>query len=108
MVPKFDFKTVDGAIEGLKNPNLATRYLAWTALHEMGAKAEPKLNELFEGSSDPRLRARALWLLGKIDGRGEHFVERALSDSDENIRIVGLRLARQLKLDLPAVVAKVV
>jgi len=93
--PKLDFDTVAGAIEALQNPALSVRYLAWTALHKMGAKAEPALLKLY-GSENPRFRARALWLLGKIPGRGQHYVELAAGDRNSDIRIVAIRLARQL------------
>ncbi len=79
----------------LRNPNLAVRYKAWTALHEMGAAAESELLKLF-ADPNPRLQARALWLLGKIDGRGQHYVELARSDSNPDIRITAIRLAKQL------------
>ncbi|MCG8649627.1 MAG: ThuA domain-containing protein, partial [Pirellulales bacterium] len=95
VVPKFDYSTVDGAIDALRNPNLAVRYKAWTALHAMGAEAEPALLKLYR-DPNPRLRARALWLLGKMQGRGEHYVKLALADRDPNLRITGIRLARQL------------
>ncbi len=39
-------------------------------------------------------------MLTKIEGRGDHFVREALKDADANIRITGLRAARQLHLDL--------
>jgi putative membrane-bound dehydrogenase-like protein len=96
-IPQFDYTTVSGAIDALCNPNLAVRYKAWTALHAMGREAESSLQQLFR-DSNPRLRARALWLLGKIEGRGRHYVELALSDPDPNIRITAIRLARQLGL----------
>jgi putative heme-binding domain-containing protein len=105
--PKFDFTTAEGAVDALKNPNLAVRYLAWTAVHEMQTQAEPALVNLWK-SDNPRYRARALWLLGKIDGRGKHYVDLALKDHDADIRLTGLRLARQLGLDLVSVVDKVV
>jgi putative membrane-bound dehydrogenase-like protein len=100
VAPKQDFSSLDGMLAALNNPNLVVRTMAWTALHKQGARAEKKLLGQFTSSSDPRARARALWLLGKIDGRGPHYVEQALSDHDANIRIVGLRLARQLKHDV--------
>ena len=50
------------------------RYLAWTALHQMQAKAEPALLGLWK-DENPRMRARALWLLGKIDGKGQAYVD---------------------------------
>ena len=102
--PKFDFQTAEGAAEALKNPNLAARYLAWTALHEMGTKAEPALLKLYTDKSNPRYRARALWLLGKIDGKGESYVEKAIQDENPDIRIVGVRLARELKMDIIPIV----
>jgi len=105
--PKFDFRTVAGAAEALKNANMEVRYNAWTFLHQQQAKAEPALLKLWQ-SDNPVYRARALWLLGKIEGKGQQYVDLALGDADPDIRIVGLRLARQLKLNLPAAVAKVV
>jgi len=107
-IPKFDFSTAEGAVEALKNPNYAVRYMAWTALHKMGAKAEPALLKMYKGSQDPRLKARALWLLGKIEGRGEHYVEQAISERNSNLRIVGVRLARQLKLDMIPIIRRLV
>jgi putative membrane-bound dehydrogenase-like protein len=93
--PKYDFSTAAGACEALKSPNLAARYVAWTALHAMGDKAEGELAKLY-GSDNPVYRARALWLLGKIEGKGQQYVDKAITDQDPNIRIVGVRLARQL------------
>src|SRR5262249_49784955 len=100
-VPKFDFTTADGAAEALKNPNLAVRYLASRVLHAMKEKAEPALLKLWQ-SDNPRFRARALWLLGKIDDCGIQPVELALKDPDPDIRITGLRLGRQLNLNVMA------
>ena len=96
-VPKVDVSTPEGAVAALKSPNLATRYLGWTALAGMGAKAEPALSQLWK-NYDPRLRARALWLLGRIDDGDAHIahiVAKAAQDQDANIRIVAVRLARQ-------------
>ena len=93
-VPQFDFSTAEGAAEALKNPNYAVRYTAWTALHGMGHKAETALLRLWN-SRNPRYRARALWLLGKIPGHAQEYVDLALEDDNPNIRIVALRLARQ-------------
>ncbi len=106
--PKFDFETAEGAVEALRNPNNSVRYLAWTALHEMGEKAEPALKKMWD-DKNPRMRARALWLLGKIPGRGLHYVDLASRDKDKNIRCQSLRLARQLKdVEVLPVVARLV
>lgn len=97
VVPKFDYTTSAGAVAALRNPNLAVRYKAWSALHQMGRSAEPDLQKLY-ADANPRLQARALWLLGRIDGRGEHYVAKALADDNPDIRITGIRLAKQLRL----------
>ena len=95
-VPTFDYSTASGAVEALCNPCLSVRYKAWMALHDMGESAEGELLRLYNENSNPRLRARALWLLGKIEGHGEHFVATALQDANPDIRITGIRLAKQL------------
>ena len=106
--PAYDFSTVDGAIVALQSPNLEARYLAWTKLHAEGEKAVPALKQLFSKSDNPRTRARALWLLGKMHHNGESAVATAISDSDSDIRILGLRLARQLGVDLIPIVKQLV
>lgn len=98
-VPAINLSTPEGAIEGLQSPNLATRYLAWQQLHQSGAGAEAALQKLWS-SSNPRMRARAFWLLGNIKGKEEQYIQAALKDKDPNIRIAGLRLARQIKPDV--------
>jgi putative membrane-bound dehydrogenase-like protein len=107
VVPKFDFTTAAGAAEALKNPCSSVRYLAWQALHRMGRGAEGELLKRWH-SDNARYRARALWLLGRIDGKGPHYVLEALKDHDADLRITGLRLARQLKLDLAPLVEQLV
>ena len=106
-VPRYDFGTPEGAAEALKSPNDAARYVAWTTLHALGPRAEPALAPMLD-SDDPVYRARALWVLGKLDGRGPDSVQRALKDADPRMRIVGLRLARQLQLDLIPLVRQLV
>jgi putative membrane-bound dehydrogenase-like protein len=99
-VPTFDFDSPEGAVEALTNPNYSVRYLAWTALHEMQAEAEPALLDLFKTSDRTRHRARALWLLSKIDGRGETHIDLASRDAEEDIRVVSVRAARQMESDI--------
>ncbi len=97
--PKLDLSSAAGAVAALQSPNQATRYLAWTKLNAMKEQAEPELINLWRGS-DGRQRARALQLLARIPGREKDYVGKALQDSDPNLRIAGLRLARALKMDV--------
>lgn len=85
--------TAADAVAALKNPNLSTRYLAWTKLHSMGATAEKELKEMYQGSN-PRYQARALWLLSKLPN-GADYVKTALQDKNEDIRIAAIRAAKE-------------
>ncbi len=107
-VPAYKFDTIENCIEALKSPTPSVRYVAWTALHAQGAKAEAALKTLWT-SDVPYLRARALWLLGRIEGKGQDYVNAAIKDKDADIRITGLRLARQLpSVDVLATAAALV
>lgn len=98
-VPKADFSTVEGAIAALKSPNLATRYLAWQALHEFGEQAEPALAKVFREDPNPRMQARALWLLAKSNlpgsGRYQWNAMKPGNASNDDLSVVGLRALRQ-------------
>ena len=106
-VPKLDLKSAKGAVAALRSPNHETRYLAWNALHEMGGKASKELKKVWNGT-EPRQRARALQLLARIKGNELKQVSAALKDTDSDIRVAGLRLARELGLDLIAVAGPLV
>jgi len=95
-VPKVDVTTVEGAIAALKSPNHATRYLAWTALHGMGEKAEPVLAKVYETDPNPRFRARALWLLAKSKANGMKFTQQAINNSQIDLRCAAIRALRQI------------
>jgi hypothetical protein len=104
---KLDLSTARGAVEALKSPNLTARHAAWTALHGMGAKAEPELKKLWS-DANPRFRARALHLLTRIPGRTQSWVDAALVDKDSDLRITALRIARAEGLDIIATVKRLV
>ena len=105
-VPKFDLSTPASAAEALKSPNLATRYLAYEKLQGWGKKSEKVLAKMFKSDSNPRFRARALWLLSKLDKKGKKYIDAAINDADANIRITGLRAAEELKIETTPILAK--
>jgi putative membrane-bound dehydrogenase-like protein len=94
-----DVTSIDGAVSALLNPNSAIRFKGWTALASNGDKAEAALQKLWT-SSNPRQRAQALWLLCQIPGKESEYLNHALKDSDANIRITGIRIARLHKMDV--------
>ena len=97
VVPKFDFSTASGAVAALANPAGSVRYMAWEALQKLGNAAMPALTKM-ASDANPRMRARAIWAIGKLPGHGEEAVGMALKDEDPNLRMVAIRLARQLEL----------
>jgi putative membrane-bound dehydrogenase-like protein len=106
-VHKLVLETPAGCVEALQSPNLSTRYLAWTRLHEMQGKAVKDLEKLWKGGDAP-MRARALQLLARVKGDEKKYIEKALSDKNSDIRITGLRIARELKLDVIPLVKRLV
>jgi len=62
-------------------------------------RAELELLKLWK-TKNPRMRARAIQLLARIKVSQWKYVEAALNDSDSDIRIVGLRTACSLKMDV--------
>jgi hypothetical protein len=98
-VPKLNLNTPAGCVEALQSPNLSTRYLAWTRLNALQGKAEKDLQPLWKGS-DQRMRARSLHLLARIKGKEKQYVEEAITDANADVRITGLRIARELKMDV--------
>jgi putative membrane-bound dehydrogenase-like protein len=99
-VPNYDLKTAKGAIEALQNPNLSWRYLAWQALHAMGTQAEEALAELYQNHDNPRIKARALWLLTKMPEKGENYIQKGIADANPDLQILAIRAARQSNIDL--------
>jgi putative membrane-bound dehydrogenase-like protein len=107
-IPVFDYSTPGGAILALQNPNLAIRHHAWTSLQGFGDGAVPELQRLWQSSSNPRMRARAFWLLVKMPGKENEIIQQAIKDNNPEIRILGIRAATQLKKDIPKVINQLV
>ena len=68
---------------------MTTRYLAWTELQRHGSESRIGTREAVAKESNPRMRARALQLLARIQGNAK-YVDQALKDKDADIRITGL------------------
>jgi putative membrane-bound dehydrogenase-like protein len=98
-MPKVDLTTTAGAIDALQSPNMSIRYAGWQKLRELDKKAEKSLANLYKSSDNPRMQARALWLLSKLD-KGPKYIETALKSMNPDLRITALRAARELKLDI--------
>ena len=104
MVTAPDFSTPESATLALRSPNHATRYLAWTALNNFGDLSVPALTKMTQ-DDNPRFRARALWVLGKLDiptSNKVKFIVAAFRDKDADVQVAASRLSVQLQTELVA------
>jgi putative membrane-bound dehydrogenase-like protein len=91
-VPVLDLSTPAGALAALNNPNLSTRYLGYQKLKQFGLAG---LEAAYASEQNPRLKARALWLL--IQGpKGMSYLEKALKDANPDFRMLGIRAMKRL------------
>lgn len=98
-LPQLDLSSAVGCVDALKSPNHARRYLAWTKLHEMQGRAESALMTMWNGTN-ARMKARALQLLARIEGKERAYISQALKDINPDLRITGLRIARERGFDM--------
>jgi putative membrane-bound dehydrogenase-like protein len=99
-IPTYDLTSPAEAVKALQSPNLSMRYLAWNACVKLGWQAEEELEKLFrDPAENPRLRARALWVLNKIEGFNYRNLDIAFRELNHNLRIVALRAVRQRNSD---------
>jgi putative membrane-bound dehydrogenase-like protein len=97
-ISKEDYTTASGAVAALQNPNLSARYHAFTALQQMGATAIPELEKLWhDKNADPRMRARAFWVLVKIPkANPAQYIQEATRENNPDLRITAVRAAHEL------------
>lgn len=106
-VPAQDYSTAAGAVAALQNPNLAVRHHAYNSLLAMGTPAIAELEKLWKNEANPRMSARAFWLLVAIDG-GTKYIDEAVYSKNPDFRIMGLRASAERKQNLSAYIAKLV
>ena len=88
------YHSVADAIEGLKNPNLATQYLARERLLAGGQESIDALTLLLN-NAEPNFRARALWVLDRIGGEARQSVVEQLKSGDAAMRALAVRILRR-------------
>lgn len=99
-IPVYDLNNPVEAVKALQSPNLSQRYLAWNACVKLGMAVEPELENLFRlYNGNPKLRARALWVLNKIEGFSYRNLDIGFRELNPNLRITTLRAVRQRNSD---------
>lgn len=106
--PSLDLASPKGAVAALLSPNLATRFLAWEALQKGSDAHDAELTAVWQKHPNPRLRARALQALARRPGQAEKCVTQALSEPNSDLRITGLRIARERGLSLLPLVQRLI
>ena len=99
VIPKFDLKSIDGAIAALSSPAINTRYLGFAALKEHGAAAIPALEKLMT-HSNKFVAARAIWVLPHLGGQGLSKCETQLNNPDPQIAMAAYRALRRAGVDI--------
>ncbi len=107
-VPPLDLQTAAGCAKALQSPNLSTRCVAWTALKAMPGDGDNELTKMWNDNPNPRMRSRALYLMAQRPGGAAKPVALALKDADPDLRIAGLRIAVEQKLDVIPLVKSLV
>jgi putative membrane-bound dehydrogenase-like protein len=90
--PRLDFSTTAGHIAGLNNPAINVRFAAAEKLRAQGESVLPELKTLLS-HDDPRLRARAVWLVSRLDA--ELILDILWSDPEIEVRVAAYRALRQ-------------
>ncbi len=98
-VPTIDLQTDAGLTSALASPAQSVFYLAHAELVRRGPSALGVLQEM-SNQGGPVLRARALWLLGRLGPAGLRTAEAALLDPDPRFRILGLRVLQRSGADM--------
>jgi putative membrane-bound dehydrogenase-like protein len=100
---KPDLDSVDGQIAALASPNMATRFLGYTKLAAGGEQAKRALAATMSKESNPRLLARAMWVMAVLpDGRS--VVNEVMQHGkDLDVRLAAIRAARRIGLDMTEV-----
>jgi len=88
------YASVEDAVEGLKNPNLATQFLARERLLAEGSKSVAALRGLLD-DREPSNVARALWLLDRRGGDARTPVVERLKSDDARMRALAARILRR-------------
>src|SRR5690349_1521869 len=91
----------------LKSPAVNVRALGANALAARGAAAIPAVEALLN-DENPFIRARAVWLLGRLGPQGVARGVKLLSHTDPQIRVAAYRMARQagVALDFAGALAR--
>lgn len=89
--PKIDLTTINGQIAALLNPAINVRNLGFEKLRDQREAVVEDVKKILE-SDNPYHRARAVWLLPELGGKGTDIVVNILkNEADPRMRVVAYR-----------------
>lgn len=103
--PSINYDTTEGQLAALQSPAQNVRNVGFHKLKAQSGKAVDAVAEVL-ASKDPRIAARALWLLAQLGEDGVKKVEAKLSAGDETQRLVAYRALRAAGKDVLGHAAK--
>lgn len=104
-VPAINYDTLEGQIAALQSSAQNVRHVGFHKLKAQGGKAVDSVAGVL-ASKDPRIAARALWLLAQLGDDGVKKVEAKLGSEDETQRVVAYRALRAAGKDVLGHAAK--
>lgn len=105
--PRYNFETADDCLEALQSPNTEARYRALNSLVSMGENSHQPLIDYISKTVNVRYVARALWILAKLSGGSHEAVRFAIKNENPDLRVTGVRIAREAKMDISEVASLV-
>jgi putative membrane-bound dehydrogenase-like protein len=94
VVPAIDAATLEGQVAALRSPAVNVRALGFKGLAARGTPAIPAVEKLLE-DENPYVRARAVWLQGRLGPAGAARAAKLLTHEDAQMRIAAYRVTRQ-------------
>jgi putative membrane-bound dehydrogenase-like protein len=105
-IPTLGYTSPKGAVAALQNPNLAVRNKAFNSLKSMGESAIQELEKRWQSSPNPRMRARAFWVLVTLSAKSSTYIQQAIKEDNPDLRIMGIRAARLYNSDVINIVSQ--
>ncbi|MBM3987367.1 MAG: DUF1080 domain-containing protein [Planctomycetes bacterium] len=105
--PRMSFERVESCLAALLNPAVNVRWQAFEALDALGAAAQSRLEQVAT-APQPRLAARALWLLARRGDSGRGVVREYLGHPNADLRVTAFRALRAVGADITEIAKFVV
>lgn len=91
-LPKIRFNTPKEIVVALQNPTNSVRAKVWKIITQKPDLYKIELEKLAK-NNNPIYKSRALWVLAQLQKNKSDYINLALNDNNENIRVAGVKMA---------------